>query len=148
MTKSNRGFTIIELLVAATVIAVLITIGMVSYAPVNKRSRDTKRKSDVEQLRSALEMYRADNGYYPNTGGGSWTNASGLSGVLVASYMPVIPTDPKAYPYEYQATNLSGGQYYGYCLTAYLESEDPADTCAPDAANQPSGTYMYGVKSP
>ena len=73
----RRGFTLIEVLVAVTIIAILTSIGVVSYSSVNKRSRDAKRKGDVEQLRSALEMYRADNSYYPNTGSGSWTDASG-----------------------------------------------------------------------
>lgn len=145
----KKGFTLIEILVAVTIIAVLVSIGVVSYASVNKRSRDAKRKGDVEQLRSALEMYRADIGSYPNTGSGSWTDASGLSATLVTPYLPAIPSDPKStQTYRYKATNVSGGNYYGYCLTAYFESQEEADTCTPDSASQPVGTYMYGVKNP
>lgn len=152
----KKGFTLIEILVAVTIIAVLVSIGVVSYASINKRSRDAKRKGDVEQLRSALEMYRADIGSYPNTGSGSWTDASGLdiagtnpADDLVPTYFPAIPSDPKStQTYRYRATNLSGANYYGYCLTAYLESQEENDTCTPDSVNQPVGTYMYGVKSP
>ena len=128
-----------------TIIAILTSIGVVSYSSVNKRSRDAKRKGDVEQLRSALEMSRADNGYYPNTGSGSWNDASGLSTSLVSTYLPVIPSDPKsAQTYRYEATNLSGGNYYGYCMSALIESEDPDDTCTPDDGSN----HNYGVKSP
>ena len=141
----KKGFTLIEILVAVTIIAVLVSIGVVSYASVNKRSRDAKRKGDVEQLRSALEMYRADIGYYPNTGSGSWEDASGLSAVLVSTYLPAIPSDPKSTQvYRFRATNISGGNYYGYCISAILESEDPNDTCTPDTTN----LHNYGVKSP
>ncbi len=141
----HKGFTLIEVLVAVTIIAILISIGVVSYGSVNKRSRDAKRKGDVEQLRSALEMYRADTGYYPNAGSGSWADASGLTTTLVATYLPVIPSDPKTtQTYRYQATNLSGGNYYGYCMSALLESENPNDTCTPDTTN----SHTYGVKSP
>lgn len=141
----NKGFTFIELLVTVTIIAVLVSVGVVSYGSVNKRSRDAKRRGDVEQLRSVLEMYRADNGSYPNAGSGSWTDASALSTTLVSTYLPAIPADPKTtQTYRYQATNLSGGNYYGYCMSALLESENPTDTCTPDTVN----SHNYGVKSP
>lgn len=147
--NDRRGFTLMEILVAISIIAILTAIGIVSYGSVNRRSRDTKRKSDTEQVRSALEMYRTDNGYYPAIGAGSWTNASGLSTVLVATYMPAIPSDPKSPDsvYRYKATNVSGGSYYGYCVSAYLESETPAsNSCTPDASQTPA--HNYGVKSP
>lgn len=144
--NNHNGFTLIEILVAATILAVLAAIGFVSYASINQRSRDSKRKSDIEQVRQALEMYRSDNGYYPATGSGSWTDASGLSSVLVSTYLPAIPSDPKSpdQVYRYQATNATGGNYYGYCVSALLESENPSDTCTPDTVN----SHNYGVKSP
>ncbi len=142
----RKGFTLIEVLVVVTIIAVLISIGIVSYSSVNRRSRDAKRKGDVEQLRSALEMYRADNGYYPDVSGASWADASGLSVALVPAYLPAIPSDPKnAQTYRYVASNISGGNYYGYCLSALIESEvNPSDSCTPDTLN----SHNYGVKSP
>ena len=147
--RSTKGFTLIELIVSVTIISVLVAAGAVSYTSVTRRSRDAKRQSDVEQLRSALEMFRADFGYYPPTGSGSWTAASNLSGDLVTTYMPAIPTDPKTtYSYRYQATNLTGGNYFGYCLTTYLETGDEADSCTPDNSAQPSGSFMYGIKNP
>lgn len=132
-----------EILIVIAIIAVITAVGVVSYSSVNKRSRDAKRKSDIEQLRIALEMYRAENGYYANTGSGSYTDASGLSATLVSTYIPAIPTDPKTGgAYWYQATNVSGGNYYGYCLSTNLESENPSDTCTPYSG------YNYGVKNP
>ncbi|MFZ5845375.1 MAG: type II secretion system protein [Patescibacteria group bacterium] len=144
--EQKRGFTLVEVLVAATIIAVLTVVGVVSYASVNQRSRDTKRKSDLEQIRSALEMYRVDNGYYPNTGTGTWTDASNLSTALVSTYLPAIPSDPQSatQTYRYRAINFSGGNYYGYCLSTKLESENPTDTCTPDVGS----LHNYGVKSP
>lgn len=144
--RKQKGFTLIEVLVATTIIAVLTVVGIVSYVSVNKRSRDAKRKSDVEQIRSALEMYRADYGYYPNAGTGVWTDTANLTSTLVTTYLPTIPTDPKSatQTYRYMATNLSGANYYGYCLSGLLESENPSDTCTPDTTN----LHNYGVKNP
>lgn len=141
----KKGFMLIELLIVISIIAIIISIGVVSYGSVNKRSRDAKRKGDVEQLRWALEMYRADTGYYPNTGSGSWADASGLSTVLVSTYLPAIPSDPKStQTYRYLATAIQSGNYYGYCLSALVESENPDDTCTPDTTN----SHNYGAKNP
>ena len=142
----KRGFTMIEILVAVTIMAVLAAIGFTAYGKINKRSRDSKRKADIEQIRSALEMYRSDYGYYPNTGSGVWTDASNLSTPLVSTYMPAIPADPKdaTQTYRYKATDASGGSYYGYCASALLESEDSSDSCTPDTVND----HNYGAKNP
>ena len=83
----KSGFTFIEILVVATIISVLASIGMVSYRSANQKSRDGKRKADIEQIRAALEMYRADdvNGYYP-------ANLSSLT----PTYIQTLPAPPKA----------------------------------------------------
>lgn len=148
--KNRSGFSLVELLITVSIIAILIAIGVASYATINRQSRDTKRKSDIEQIRSALEMYRADVGSYPTAGAGSWVVTSsstdptaGLTPALVSTYLAVVPLDPKsAQSYMYMATNASGGYYYGYCLSALLESENPTDTCTPSAGQ------TYGVKNP
>lgn len=65
MKKKINGFTLIELLVSMTIVAVLVGISLVSYQGARKAGRDGKRKADLEQIRSALEMCRADSGSYP-----------------------------------------------------------------------------------
>lgn len=153
MNKQHRlqtGFSLVELLITISIIAVLVAMGIASYATLNKQSRDAKRKSDLEQIRAALEMYRADNGSYPSVGSGSWVAASsatdaliGLTPSLVTTYIPVIPSDPKTtQTYMYRATNSSSGIYYGYCVSAAMESENPSDTCTPSTGQ------TYGLKNP
>lgn len=146
--RTTKGFTLLELLVTVTIIAVLTVIGVVSFAQVNKRSRDVKRKSDLEQIRSALEMYRSDNGAYPSTGSGAVTGASNLAAALVSTYMPAIPSDPTGtYVYEYQAV-LNSGVYNIYCLSAHLETIAAGTTQSTCTIALPSANYNYGLKNP
>lgn len=150
--KTYSGFSLVELLITVSIIAILISIGIASYATINKQSRDTKRKGDIEQVRAALEMYRANTGTYPAAGGGSWVVASsatdataGLTPYLVSTYIPAIPTDPKAsQTYMYIATNPSGGNYYGYCVSVQTESDNPPDTCTVTLPTD----HTYGLKNP
>ncbi|MFH0749862.1 MAG: prepilin-type N-terminal cleavage/methylation domain-containing protein [Candidatus Gottesmanbacteria bacterium] len=143
---ARQGFTLMEILVAISIIAVLTAIGIVSYTSINKNARNAKRRSDIEQMRSALELYRSDFGYYPAVNTGGLNAASNLVGVIDA-YMSSIPTDPKAvdynYPYAYQATDLSGSQYYGYCIAAIMETSS-TDT---SVCSVGSG-YNYSRKNP
>lgn len=139
----KNGFTLIEILVTITIIAVLLAVAMVSYTSINKRSRDARRRSDVEQLRSALEMYRADNGNYPNTGA-EYLRATDTSlSTLLTTYLSPMPVDP------IQSSGSDGNSYwykpiscatncYGYCILSYLEQE----TSAVANSNCTSGTAL------
>jgi len=148
------GFSLVELLVTVSIISILIAIGIASYSTINKQSRDAKRKSDLEQIRAALEMYRADNGFYPTANGANWISASdpavGLITPLVPTYIAGIPRDPKSTDpsagqnYMYLAKNAVSGVYYGYCVSAQMESENPEDTCTDTL---PTG-HTYGLKNP
>jgi len=107
MRKQN-GFTLIELLVTITIIGVLAAIGLTSYATATQKARNSRRAADIQQLRSALEMYRTDNGEYPD-------NLSQLNGP--PDYIPGPDIqDPRDYNYDY-----SSPDDYSYTLIYYLE---------------------------
>lgn len=111
MRKKTAGFTLIEVLVTVTIIALLTAISVSSYASVNRSSRDSTRLSDAGQIRAALESYHSDEDSYP----------ASLSS-LVGTYLSSVPTDPKPTAggeYSYVAT--SGGS--DYILTVYSEKE-------------------------
>ncbi len=52
-----KGFTLIELMVAISIIAVLSTIGMVAYSKVQLLGRDARRKQDLRAIAQALEIF-------------------------------------------------------------------------------------------
>lgn len=86
--KKDRGFTLIELLVAMTIASILMGLALVSYQGARKSARDGRRKADLEQIRSVLEMCRTDTGSYP---------ASIYSSVECGgqTYLSETPKDPK-----------------------------------------------------
>ena len=62
----NYGFTLGELLVAIAVISVLSTVVMVSSKGSQEKALNAKRLNLIEQYVTAIEMYRQDNGGYPD----------------------------------------------------------------------------------
>ena len=64
--KHKQAFSLIELMVVISIIAVLAAMGVANFAAAIKKSRDSVRKSELAELTQALMMFRADWGSYPN----------------------------------------------------------------------------------
>ena len=60
--KIRRGFTVVELVVVMTIMAILLVLAVVSFSNSRVDARDTKRKTDVENIARGLEVrYREGN---------------------------------------------------------------------------------------
>lgn len=107
--RKGRGFTLIELLVVIAIIGILSSVVLTSLNSARAKARDAKRKEDMIQLRTALNMYYYTNGSYPLPNPGWWSGVSTVpcgpgngatSGAgayipgLVPTYISVLPTDP------------------------------------------------------
>ena len=59
---SERGFTLIELLVVISILAILMMVVLITVNPIEllKQSRDTNRLSDLQSMRSAIDLFMAD----------------------------------------------------------------------------------------
>ena len=149
------GFTLIELLVVVAIIAILVSVGMVSYSGIQQRGRDTTRKTDLESVASALETYYADNGAYPtaNSGkidcGGALTWGTSALNCGGKTYLSKLPGDSKYPPHE-QYCYESTAPNQTYNLYADLENQnDPARLSTPVNCGGSSGTpYDFRVKNP
>ena len=108
--QAAHGFTMIELLVAATIIVVLSAIGLVSFSSALKNARDGRRQADLQQVRASLEQYRSATGAYPAVQ--SWAN---MMSALYPTYLSTStlndPTNDGSHYYGYTDNNTSGKQY-------------------------------------
>jgi len=61
MNSQDKGFTLIELIVTIAILAILVTAVVVALNPAEQlaRSRDSKRTTDMDSLRSAFNLYLA-----------------------------------------------------------------------------------------
>ena len=79
-----RGFTIIELLVVLALISILATIGMAQYRRGLTYAQEAVLKTDLFDMRDALDQYYADKGQYPGS----------LDALVTDGYIRRVPVDP------------------------------------------------------
>ena len=68
---NKKAFTLVELIVVITILAVLWTIAFVSFQDYVLNSRDSKRTTDIKNIEKALELSKLQTGVYPMPGNAS-----------------------------------------------------------------------------
>ena len=87
--RSQRGFTLLELMIVLAIMGILLTIAQPSLKSSIVRAREAVLREDLFQLREAIDQYYADNDKYP----------SAIEDLLnqqerTRSYLRDIPKDP------------------------------------------------------
>lgn len=65
--KYSGGFTLIEILVVISIIALLTSSALVAFSNARKKSRDVRRLADMQQMHTALELFYAEYKGYPKS---------------------------------------------------------------------------------
>jgi len=130
--SSNRGFTLVEVLVAIAIIGALASVVMVSSGDSRAKARDVERNTEFDQVQIALRLFAEANGRYPDASDGVCTNdqsfgPSGCLQVLVPQYISELPTDPLGQTYHYD----------NWCRVSKVSSSPGTD----------SGQYRMWVES-
>jgi type II secretion system protein G len=140
----KKSFTLIELLVVLAIIGILAAMIIASLSGARARARDATRKSDLRQVKTALEQYYSDKEQYKIQTAPMDLNVTNTD--LTTEYIKNMPNEPKPGlpPYKYQ-TNSDGT---AYCLYSILENtKDPDyDKAPPTGFSLPSG-YHYSMCS-
>ena len=128
--KIKNGFTLIELLVVMVIIGVLAGLILPNYMSARERARDVQRKSDLEQIQKALELYKMDQSSpeYP----------ADLS-LLTSNHMKVVPSDPKNVGEHVYIYTINTSDSLKYTLTACLENASDPSGIDDDALCPTSG---------
>lgn len=115
----KKGFTLIEILVALSIIALMATIATFGVQGARSAARDAKRKTDLQTIKGALELFYSDCGYYPvpvvstnsvpNPLIGDGLPASRCAPANV--YLSSVPVDPQSTARRYYYTRPTATSY-------------------------------------
>ena len=117
MRGDERGFTLIELMVVMTILALLAVLVVPKLVGRSDEARVTTTKVQIRNIESALQLYKLDNGFYPTT-------EQGLEALVTeptttplppnwkkGGYLPKVPLDPWKRPYVYLSPGISNPDY-------------------------------------
>jgi len=79
-----KGFTLIELMVVLTIIALLLSLAVPRYFHSVTKARETTLRQDLDTMRDAIDKFHGDNGRYP----------ASLAELVARKYLRSIPPDP------------------------------------------------------
>jgi len=156
--SNSIGFTLIELLIVISILGVLAALLISNVSGVRERARDTKRKSDVVQIKNALKMYYNDFDEYPESNGGSILGCgdSGNTACTWGSpfevtnggslYMAVLPDDPLD-SQNYVYTRISLDEFTLYANLENKSDKDAARSVLNCNINNPAFDNAYYVCS-
>ena len=124
--RSDKGFTLIEILLAIGILAILSTAAIIAINPARQfaQSRDTQRWNDVHAIMNAVYQYAVDNKGMlpPNIPSGDLLEICRFSPITcegfadlsaltdLSTYLTEIPIDPKC------PDDCSGGSGTGYFI--------------------------------
>lgn len=93
MKSQNKkiAFTLIELLVVITIIGILAVWATTIFSSQIQKARDSKRTTNIAELKWYIEQAYQDEAVYPDS-----TSGSGFSG-SIGKYTQNMPTDPKSW---------------------------------------------------
>ncbi len=80
----TRGFTLVELMVVLTIVALLLSIVVPDYIGQARRAEEAVLQENLALMRDALDKHYADAGKYP----------SRLDELVSKRYLRSIPKDP------------------------------------------------------
>jgi general secretion pathway protein G len=79
-----RGFTMIELMVVMTLVALLLTIVAPRFLSQIDRAREDVLRNNLKEARAAIDHYYTDTGKYPDS----------LRRLVEQRYLRALPVDP------------------------------------------------------
>lgn len=100
-SRTQSGFTLIELMIVMAIIGILATLAVPSYVTAIKHAREAVLREDLHVMRQAIDSYTMDKQKAPQT----------LDDLVQGGYLKTIPEDPMTHSSDTWVTDQSQDLY-------------------------------------
>ena len=102
--RRQGAFTLVEMLLVITIIGILAALVVPKMMGRSEQARQAAARSDLSSIKTALDAFEVDNGYYPKgkNGLGDLIQTPRDARAWHGPYLDNVPTDPWGNPYIYE----------------------------------------------
>jgi len=134
--RRQAGFTLVELLIVAIILAILAAIIIPQFASTTVDAQESALRANVSGLRSAIDLYRQQHGSYPGVNAASGGACTGTAGTGVAGTQ--LALQDQLTRYSNTAGQTCSVADVGYAFGPYLRED-----ILPD--NPISGSGVFAI---
>jgi general secretion pathway protein G len=120
-SRTEAGFTLIELIIVMAIIAILASLAVPKFASMIQNAKEAVLKEDLHVMRNAIDSYTMDKNKAPQS----------LDDLVEAGYLKSIPTDPMTHANDTWVTSTD-------------ETLDSVDQTEPGISDVHSGSQEVG----
>ncbi len=138
--SKRTGFTLIEVLIVITVIAILAMIVIPRLMGVGRKAKESNLRGQLHSMRNAIQQFEADCGDYPTTldqlltrpsdgsgGGGISLDVDGWQGPYMVAPNGLLPQDPFTESYTTWAYTAATGEVHSGSTLTSINAEAYSD---------------------
>ena len=145
MSGNKKSFTIIELLVVMTVVAILVGLALPRFKGMQDEGNIAKAKGELRTLQSAVESYYIhNNNAYPATGASALQTALAAAVPSIINYVPTDPFSSSGADYSYV---LGGTNNKFYVIYSAGPGGNGSASIASDAVSESNGSSCIYVSN-
>lgn len=92
--KHTQGFTLVEILIVVVILGILAAIVIPQFTSASEDAQASSVASQLQTIRSQIELYRVQNGEYPDLATDGWTEMTEETTQGYGPYLQQAPRNP------------------------------------------------------
>lgn len=140
---ARKAFTLIEILIVVVILGILAAVVIPQFTNAADDANDASVRTQLQTLRSQIELYRAQNG-----GADPALNSSGWADLINGGYLPAPPRNPMTGSSSFGSGTTNGWRFEQLEVGSNSQWATNTDAGFVLVANDSAGNIFHDYEYP